>query len=70
LGKEGGLNEITVLGDTANTAARLASLAKAGEIIASEETVSQAGIDTAGLQKDELGLKGKEQAVAVWRIGS
>lgn len=70
LGKEGGLNDITVLGDTANTAARLASVAKAGEIIASEETVSQAGIDTKGLAKEELMLKGKDKPVAVWRIST
>lgn len=68
LGKEGGLNEITVLGDTANTAARLASVAKAGEIVASEATVTQAGIETAGLAKEDLMLKGKDNPVTVWRI--
>ena len=68
LGKEGGLNDITVLGDTANTAARLASVAKAGEIIASEETVSQAGINTIGLEKESLSLKGKDNPVTVWHL--
>ena len=68
LGKEGGLNDITVLGDTPNTAARLAAQAKAGEIIASEETVRQAGIATEGLIKGELKLKGKDQPVSVWHL--
>ena len=68
LGKEGGLNDITVLGDTANTAARLASVAKAGEIVASEVTVAQAGIETHGLSKEDLMLKGKDNPVTVWHI--
>lgn len=68
LGKEDGLNDITVLGDTANTAARLASVAKAGEIIASEVTVAQAGIDTTGLSKENLTLKGKDISVTVWHL--
>lgn len=68
LGKEGGLNDITVLGDTANTAARLASQAKAGEILASEVTVMQAGFDTTGSQKEDLALKGKDNPVTVWHI--
>jgi adenylate cyclase len=68
LGKEGQLNEITVLGDTANTAARLASVAKAGEIVASEVTVAQAGIDIDGLEKEDLMLKGKDNPVTVWHI--
>jgi adenylate cyclase len=70
LGIEGGLNDITVLGDTPNTASRLASHAKAGEIIASEETVRQAGIATEDLAKGELRLKGKDQPVSVWHISS
>lgn len=70
LGKEGGLNEITVFGDTANTAARLASQAKAGEIIASEETVTQARIDTSGLVKDELVLKGKSSPFTAWHLSA
>ena len=70
LGKEGSLNEITVFGDTANTAARLASAAKAGEILASEETVRQAGIDTSGLVKADLTLKGKSSPFAAWYLSA
>jgi adenylate cyclase len=50
--------EITVLGDTVNTAARLASRAGAGEILVSVEAATSASLDPA-LEHHSLQLKGK-----------
>lgn len=60
------LLEMTALGDEVNIAARLASQAAAGQIVLSESTVRKAGLDTAGLEKRTLELKGKSQPVDVW----
>ncbi len=63
--------EITALGDEVNVAARLASQAAAGEIVLSEGTVIQAGLDPAGLEKRTLELKGKDEPVDAYvlRVG-
>lgn len=60
-----GMTDITALGDNVNVAARLASAASAGEIIASEETCLAAGLDTSSLARRVLQLKGRSQKVAV-----
>jgi adenylate cyclase len=62
----GGAADITVLGDTANTAARITSRAGIGEILFSEATRGAAQIERAGLERRELTLKGKEEPVEVW----
>jgi adenylate cyclase len=62
----GGAADITVLGDTANTAARITSRAGIGEVLFSEATRRAAKIDTAGLGHRELTLKGKAEPVEVW----
>lgn len=61
-----GLVELTALGDTVNTASRLASQAASGEIVISENTAQKAGIDTASLEKRTLELKGKSAPLDVW----
>jgi adenylate cyclase len=58
--------QITGLGDEVNVAARLASNAAAGEIVLSESTAQQARLDTAGLEKRTVELKGKSQPIDVW----
>lgn len=58
--------EMTALGDEVNVAARLASNAAAGEIVLSERTVAEAGLDTAGLEERTLALKGKSESLEVW----
>lgn len=55
--------EFTALGDPVNVAARLASAANAGELVASEATVLAAGVDTDGIERRELTLKGKSDPV-------
>lgn len=66
VGKGDEMVEITALGDEVNVAARLASHAAAGEIVLSESTIQKAGLDTAGLEKQTLELKGKSQPMDVW----
>ncbi len=60
------ISQISILGDAANTAARLASAAKAGEILVSDTLATQASLDTTGLEKRSLELKGKSENVDVW----
>jgi class 3 adenylate cyclase len=54
-----------VLSDTANTAARLASMAGEGEILISDVAYSAAGLDLGRLETRSLVLKGKSQQVEV-----
>lgn len=63
VGSEGGATDITVLGDAANTAARLASSAGAGEILISEAAYAAAGVDFGEVELRQLKLKGKQERV-------
>ncbi len=58
---EGSRTELTVLGDTVNTTARLASAAAAGEILVTSEAAALAGLDPT-LERRRLDLKGKQLA--------
>jgi adenylate cyclase len=64
VGSRDGQSDITVLGDAANTAARLASQAGPGEILASEDACRAAGIGMNG-EVRTLHLKGRTQPVTV-----
>jgi adenylate cyclase len=66
VGKPEGIMEVTSLGDVPNTAARLTSLAGPGEILVSEETINAAKMNTHGLEKRELVLKGREQEITAF----
>lgn len=66
VGSADGVFDITVLGDAANTAARLASQAGTGELLVSEAAATAAAWDTDGWERQELMLKGRSQPVAVW----
>jgi adenylate cyclase len=65
VGSKDGTMDITVLGDAANTAAHLASEAKAGEILISEAAHREASLDLEFLEARQLAIKGKSQAVSV-----
>jgi adenylate cyclase len=65
VGSEGGTSDITVLGDAANTTARLASSALTGEILISEAAYSASGLDFGQIEKRYLELKGKSYPVPV-----
>ncbi len=64
-GASGAAADFTALGDNVNIAARLASKAGQGEVIASEATMNAALIETGELEKRELELKGKSDLVSV-----
>lgn len=58
--------DIVVLGDTANTGARLASAAHTGEILISQFTAQEAGFDMDGLEMRHIELKGRSEPMDVW----
>jgi len=64
-GASGAAADFTALGDNVNVAARLASRAGQGEVLISEATYQAARIETEGLEKRELELKGKSDMVSV-----
>jgi len=65
VGSGDGVNEIAVLGSAPNLCARLSSAAAAGEILISEETIEQAGMQADDLERRELQLKGISEKVPV-----
>jgi adenylate cyclase len=61
-------HEFTAIGDSVNIASRLCSLAKGGEVIATDATVRKAG---AGFRCEALSVaqvKGKEKGIATYRV--
>jgi adenylate cyclase len=56
---EGAHVEVTALGDAVNTTARLASVARAGEVLVTTPAAEAAGLDPS-LERRTLELKGKE----------
>jgi len=65
---EGDARDFTALGDTVNTAARLTGLAGAGEILVSAESASAGGLETNGLERRTLELRGKDKTVDAWVV--
>ncbi len=66
VGTADGATDVTVLGDAANTAARLSSAAAEGEVLVSEDAMRSAGMRTSGLKKRTLDLKGKSEPVSAF----
>jgi adenylate cyclase len=66
VGSEEGTMDITVLGDAANTTARLSTVAGVGQILISEPASEAARISTAELEVQSLELKGKAEPVSVY----
>src|SRR5690606_22200369 len=68
---EGGVSNIAMLGDAVNTAARLTSQDRAGEVLISEATRVAAGLKPDGMEARTLKLKGKSEEVDAWamRVG-
>ncbi len=64
-GSAGVERDIAAVGDVVNTTARLASAAKAGEVLISEDAVTSSALDTTGLEVRELNLKGKSEPMTV-----
>jgi adenylate cyclase len=61
----GEVTDFTALGDTVNTAARLASEAGPGEVLISEDALQNAGLDDVPLERRELSLRGRAAPLPV-----
>jgi adenylate cyclase len=66
---EGDLIELTALGDPVNVAARLASEARAGEVLVTAAAVESAHLAEFGLEHRSLALKGKSERTDVVVLG-
>lgn len=64
-GEQGTPQDFTALGDNVNIAARLASLAGAGEVLISDATYAAAGVKLGELEHRQLELKGKDEPTGV-----
>ena len=60
--------QYTVIGDAVNLAARLCSVAKAGEIIISPTTMQQSYMQVIAEQRDPVQVKGKSEPIQIWNI--
>jgi len=69
LGQADGQLDFTGVGDVVNTAARLGSVAVAGELLVSLVTAQRANLPTDGLEHRRLELKGREEPVDVVVLG-
>ena len=67
---EGAAASLTALGDTVNVASRLASAARAGELLVSEVAAQSAALDIAAVERRELELRGKTATVPVVVLGA
>jgi adenylate cyclase len=63
---EAGSYDFTVLGDVPNTVARLGSAAGPGELVISDPLAEAAGLETTGLERRHLELKGKADPFPAW----
>jgi adenylate cyclase len=65
VGVEGGISDMTALGDSMNTTARLSSEAQAGEVLVSKAACTAAELDVSKLEQRQLQLKGRTEPVDV-----
>jgi adenylate cyclase len=59
-------SDFTALGDPANTAARLAAEAGAGEILVSAAAAAASNLETSALETRNLTLRGRSECVDAW----
>jgi len=64
-GAEGSVKDVTALGDNVNIAARLASMAGAGEALISDAAYGAADLKLGDLEQRQLELKGKSEPIGV-----
>jgi adenylate cyclase len=65
VGDSRGVRDFTALGDPVNTAARLASAAREGEVLVTDVAAQKAGLDLSAREHRDLTLKGKSEPVPV-----
>jgi adenylate cyclase len=61
-------HEYTAIGDSVNIAARLCSMAKPGEVLATELSVKKAGRGFEAIALPAAQVKGKEKDVVIYRV--
>ena len=66
VGQPNGLMEVAALGDVPNTAARMTSMAATGEIMVSEATIAAAKMDTQGMERRDLAIKGRDKGITAF----
>ena len=64
-GPIGAVDDFTALGDAVNTTARLASAARAGEVLISAAAAEAAGTVTDGLERRTLDIRGRTEPIEV-----
>ena len=64
-GPAGAVDDFTALGDAVNTTARLASAARAGEVLVSAAAAEAAGTPTGGLERRTLDIRGRTESIDV-----
>jgi adenylate cyclase len=71
IGSDGAVSDVTVLGDAANVAARLASMAAPGEALVSASAGAASGLALDSFEQRHLQLKGRRAPVdvRVLRVG-
>jgi adenylate cyclase len=72
VGSKDTVSDVTALGDAVNVTARLASLARAGEILVSDAAYAAAGLDEEPHEHRQADLKGRAEPVGVHvlRVGA
>ena len=72
VGSDETVTDFTALGDAVNVTARLASVARGGEVLISDEAYAAAGLELPELERRELELKGRSAplGVRVVRVGA
>ena len=65
---EGDAQDFTALGDSVNSAARLAASAATGEILVSDATAVAAGLETRDLDSRTLDLRGRSETLDAWVV--
>jgi adenylate cyclase len=68
VGSSDEISDFTALGDAVNTAARLASLASAGELLVSVAAAERAGSDSGSGERRTVDVRGREAALDVVAI--
>ena len=64
-GPPGAVDDFTALGDAVNTTARLASAARAGEVLVSAAAARAAELATDGLERRTLEIRGRTESIEV-----
>ena len=68
-GEDGAVNDFTALGDAVNTTARLASAARAGELLVSVDALDHAGLDWAERPRRTIDVRGRTEPIEVVSAG-